>query len=429
MMQALRFPTHTLKTQSKDYATWDAERNSMHEGLLAYYVAFVTETHERAGTAVTYARAVTSVWLKVHNTTLWPEHMFSGLKNMFKGMAKVKQYSKRPRLGLSAADLTVMISTINEWVRKGNVKCGWKHRWDERLAASFTAMFLFTYGKMFRFADATKPSKELFDPKRRLSRASVWFSEKLEGHPQEMTINPPNYKSENIHTGRDLVGEFDDGPMNWPRAIDHLLAVDAVDSRAAQLTPLFRDTRYCPLSAVGDGTYTPGGQPLDSDLVRRVIRQLVRANKWWFGNRSDIKFGVHSMRIGAMNDCLNAGCSYIEVCTLGRWTSDAVLLYHRMNARVAQDWHRKAVNTSLSAVGDALSNVRVAAERHGAVSPQHAAAATLKRKFSHAATQQPRKRRTGRDPRPRRATESGHQAATRCAGQTTLKHWLAPRFA
>lgn len=154
----------------------------------------------------------------------------------------------------------------------------------------------------------------------------------------------PRCKVSNYHTGFDLSSIIDhDAPINWPSAVMRMLQSDPspTDVEAAGRTPLFRDVRN-----IGKGD--PGGEPLKGYWMRRLIQSLVAECSVWFGSdRKPEDFGIHSFRIGKLNDLLQAGATVFEVSTMGRWVSDAVLRYHRLTLEAATALRAKATQGSL----------------------------------------------------------------------------------
>lgn len=335
-----------LTCQDPDPNAWDLKRKELHSVVLELYLADTTSTQERADTCLTYARRANTAWLHQYKTPLWSQDMLEAAKPLVKGLAKLKDFHKRYKEGLTAADITVLLATLDKWRRQGrrvSRQVRWGH-WDDRLAANVSGAIQFCYANVFRFGDANCAAGEEWDPMERLTRASVSYSTSVPGHPQEMHMDPPKYKCANRHTGHKITGVFEDGPINWPCAVDHLMACDPVAANRTDVTPLFRDTRNIHLDAKAkDGTYVAAGPPLRGPFIRTVIMQLIRENPKWFGTRDPLHFGTHSLRIGAMNDLLDSGADYFTISALGRWASTAVLDYHRMSRDKAHGWHARAI--------------------------------------------------------------------------------------
>ena len=414
-LNKLGFPLDKLTCQTAEWTQWDEDRYTMHETLLDIYVVEISKGHQRAETAVTYARSVAKSWIRVHGTVLWPEPMFEQLKDTTKGFARIKDFAKRERAGLTAADITVLLATLQEWVRTGKQ---WGRRarevWDTRLAASVSAALCFCYGLLYRFGDATVPDGEDFDPRERLTRASVWHSEKQAGVPATMSVDPPVNKCANVHTGRMLSGLFSSDSINWPTAVDNLMACDPVASHLRHTTPLFRDTRTSKLdSKARNGTYEAGGLPLSGKFMRRVIRGLVADNKFWFGDRVPSLFGVHSMRIGALNDALDSGATLFDVVSLGRWTSESVFAYHRMPRAKRHEWQKRSIDVSRGTARADMIKAGVSEE----------VADRRQSKLDSAANACAFTEQTRREVRPRIAGLSGRAMAEKAKGQLTLDGW------
>ena len=351
ILKRLGMSVDSLRTQSPEHATWDPDTILKHETLLAIYVAEVTQTQQRACTAKTYARNVTKSWKNMFHTTLWPEYMFEGeIKTTIKGLERIKQFITRQREGFSAADVAILIKTLREWGRSNKRIGKTRNHWDQRLVASMVALITFCFNKLYRVGDATCSEREQWDPRDRFSRASVSYSEHIEGVPREVTLDPPANKVSNKYTGHPISGQFSEESINWASTLDHLIAVDPVAEHLKHKTPLFRDTRGINMCGKAkDGTFEAGGKPLSVSFVRETLKNLVKANKVWFGDRAAEDFGAHSLRIGAMNAALDAGASYFEICALGRWCSEAVLDYHRMPKAKAHEWQRRSAANSFEA--------------------------------------------------------------------------------
>lgn len=412
VLKELSFPADRLVSQSSDWNTWDEDRYQMHEWLLQMYIAAVTENHERTETSVSYARNVDKEWRRSKGTVLWPEPMFANLSDIFKGLAKIKDYSKRPREGFSAADVAILVRTTHRWARAGKRVGQGQARWDTRLASSVSALMVFCFQRLYRMGDATCPQGETFRPDERFTRASVWFSEPLPDTDREMTLDPPVNKCSNAHTGRLITGAFNDECTNWPSAIDHMIAVDPVPHHLRHVTPLFRDTRDMG-KRHKDGTFKPGGKPLAGDFMRRTIRALVSDNKEWFGNRLPGVFGLHSFRIGGLNAALEAGASYMECCSLGRWASASVLAYQRMPKAAAHQWERRVGSTDIEAFAAKLASNGM---RPALISRRVDMLLAAKRTPSQFMC-------TDRTSATRSSTLSGFAVASKVAKQSTLKAW------
>ena len=143
-----------------------------------------------------------------------------------------------------------------------------------------------------------------------------------------MTMKPPWYKVQNRYAGNELTSTVrTEDELNWPAAILVMNgAVPMLDKDKAN-TPLFRDTRG--VARRKDGTFPAGGSPLPYKFVLKVLRELITVNADYFGTRAPKDFGLHSFRIGGMNDLVDSGASFFVVSALGRWTSQSVMDYHR----------------------------------------------------------------------------------------------------
>lgn len=292
---------------------------------------------------------------------MWPKEILDESKALVHGLSRMKQYVARWREGFSGRDMLVLKSTLLRWCRIGRrVQSNEPHIWDERLTQSFLAAIEFAHGETFRFGEATTPDGDAFDPVTRLSRDSVSVSRSGNANPDVMSMAAPGYKSTNRFQGQALTMEIhEDDVVNWPSAVERLLRVDPVDPAKARNTPLFRDTRYC--RQLRNGLFASGGNPLSPRFVRKILRDIVGDNRDWFGTRLPTMFGVHSFRIGAMNDYLDAGVDYFEISALGRWTSSSVMDYHRMRRSSAHAWKRKALHQSLSALDRPAAEADVSA--------------------------------------------------------------------
>ena len=418
VLKKLGLDPNKLRIQSSYFQSWDEERYALHATLLSIYISEVTQTHERASTSVRYARSVAKTWQRLYKTVLWPEPMFDNIKPMIKGLEKIKDYAKRERNGFSAPDVAIIVQTLHRWERQGRkIGPNSRDRWDQRLVANVAAAITFTYGNMYRFGDATCPEGEKWCPEMRLSRASVRFAPEVPGMPREVGLDPPTNKTANQHTGRQITGVFSDDCINWPSALDHLLAVDAVPQHLSHKTPLFRDSRKSPLDGqLRDGSFAAGGVPLDGAFVRRTLKTIVRENAAWFGDRTEETFGLHSFRIGKLNDCLDAGASYFQCLSLGRWASDSVFKYHRMSKARAHEWQRKS---AANAFDSSKSEMRRAGVEE-AVVEQRTELLTEARGCA------PFYMRTSRTAVPRKGRLSGRAMAILGERQTTLNAWMLP---
>ena len=329
--------------------TWDQDRRNYHSFLLAHYVCYVNETHRLVSTSVSYAKAVNRYWLQHYDHVLWTGAMFTNLEDLTTGLKNLNLAVSNVREGLSGADIVVLKSTLRSWVKQGKVaRKAWAGHtlclWDERLAESVIANMEFCYEELFRHGDSTCPDGTTFNPALRLTRDDIRYSKPIEGHRQTITLPAPRMKVQNFHSGFAIVGVMDDAaPINWASAVDRMLALDPTPINSAKdaSTPLFRDVRNVPLGE-------SGGLPFTGKWMRGVIRELVDECSAYFGNRVSGNFGIHSFRIGKLNDLLSAGASMFEVSTMGRWVSDAVLRYHRMTHEASTALHSKALLGSIT---------------------------------------------------------------------------------
>lgn len=109
------------------------------------------------------------------------------------------------------------------------------------------------------------------------------------------------------------------------------LNIDAV--RGSRTCPVFLlqqhmdTTPYCedehPLFASG------GGKPLTVSAISGIVKNMVRAAGL------DVQVSGHSLRIAGATQAVKAGWEMAEICAVGGWRSNAVLLYLRDSA-VAQ---------------------------------------------------------------------------------------------
>ena len=324
------------------------EVTEFHSELLFNYCAMVTVTQDRADTCKTYAKQVQAFFRKTYKCDLWTKPMLAELHPLVKGLTRLKNYVARWREGISGGDMVVIKETILRWARQGlRVQPGRPEVWDARLAASVIGSFEFAYGETFRYGEATCPDGEVFDPILRLSREHAKIHAGASDQPDVMVMRAPGYKVINKFQGVELTDQILPGDaVNWPTAVQHLMSVDKVRPEDAGDTPMFRDTRR--IRRRRDGFFEGGGHPLKPRFIREVIRRVVTANQDWFGSRLPAHFGVHSFRIGSMNDLLDAGADYFEVSTLGRWSSASVMDYHRMARDRQHSWKRRALHTSLA---------------------------------------------------------------------------------
>ena len=194
--------------------------------------------------------------------------------------------------------------------------------------------------------EALTPQAQEFDHTERLTRGSYRI-EQAAGHAPLMTMTPPLYKVTNKFSGHQLTGTVrEDDPLNWPKAIIVLDGIVPMHPADKAITPLFRDTRG--VQRRKDGTFPAGGKPLPYKFVLSTLRELIRVNTRHFGTRTPGTFGLHSFRIGGMNDLVDSGASFFVVSALGRWTSQSVMDYHRMTRESEDQWQRRAIQYALT---------------------------------------------------------------------------------
>ena len=322
---------------------------TFHTKLLFNYCAKVTITQDRGDTCRAYAAQVQSFLRDTFSLSLWPKDIMASLGPVVRGLTRMKDYVARWREGLSGSDLMVLKLTLMQWCRQGlKVQANEHHTWDERLVDSVMASFEFAYGETFRYGEATTPEGDDFNMVNRLTRKSVKVKASGNDSPDIMVCKAPGFKKTNKFSGMELTHQISqDEPINWPTAVSRMVSSDPIKKEDEESTPLFRDTRYCKHQRK-DGTFAGGGKPLNPRFIRNVLRRIVKANRDWFGTRTPEQFGVHSFRIGAMNDYLDAGADYFEISSMGRWCSTSVLDYHRMKRETQHEWKRKALHHSLS---------------------------------------------------------------------------------
>lgn len=338
-------PLSTI-TGLPDVSLWGQERYDYHVFLLAHYVCHVNTTHKQVSTSVGYARAVSKHWEVTYRHVLWTEKMFDEVVPMLKGLKNLNMAVSKVRDGLTGADICILAKALRARVTRGECarpsKAG-LYMYDERLVESIIASWHFCYQECFRFGDATSPDNTPFNPKFRLTRDDIRYSKPVKGHKQTITVPAPKMKVTNRHTGFAIVGEIDDdAPINWAASVDRMLVLDPspTDKATAAVTPLFRNVLNVSLGA-------GGGLPFTGRWMRALIRSLVDECEVHFGPRVSADFGVHSFRIGKLNDMLQAGATMFQVSTMGRWVSDAVLRYHRMTQEASTALHNRAVDCSL----------------------------------------------------------------------------------
>ena len=356
----MSIPAQALKVQHPDSRCWPRKRRQFHEALLTSYCSTVTETHKTATTCRAYASKVANFWIKAYHVPLWPDEMFDDLQDYIKGLIKIKMHVANVRLGLSAPDVMVMLRTIHSWSRLQlcTTPRGPKYKWGGHYTCTVGASWVFTYKVALRYGEGTAPSGKDFDHVTHLTRASVRVVDGVRGGPSIMEVTPPKFKVNNRHSDKIISGEIDPSdPLNWPSHILRMMELDPVEPAWASRTPLFRDTRPL-VRDPATGRFPPGSSKaggadaLKYSLMLTTLRRVITAESGpnqWFQGRSPMSFGLHSFRIGFMNDLVAAGASYFVVSALGRWTSESVMDYHRMQQQTAHRWARRASNFAMAA--------------------------------------------------------------------------------
>jgi hypothetical protein len=171
-----------------------------------------------------------------------------------------------------------------------------------------------------------------------------------------MRIKPMKFKVHNKFSSDYITGEIvPTDPLNWPSHILQMMKLDPVLPEWRSRTPLFRDTRG--LQRDQHGRFPPGsaihggGNALKYRDMLATLRKAIDAESGagkWFSGRPSSEFGLHSFRIGCMNDLVAAGASYFVVSAMGRWTSESVMEYHRMQTSTAHHWARRAKHHAMS---------------------------------------------------------------------------------
>jgi hypothetical protein len=354
-------PAAALTSQSRNPLEWTDDRHQFHEALLVGYCSRVTVSHKTAASCMQYASHVAIHWRKAHGRTLWTTEMFDNLKPYIRGLIKIKAHVAKKRLGLSAPDVLVLLRTLEYWSRlrmRTTKRSKW--RWGGHYTSAVGASYAYTYGVALRYGEATTPSNKDFDHVIHTTHADVEVIPGVRGGPAVMRIRPPKFKVNNKFSSDYITGEIlPDDPLNWPSLILKMMALDPVVPQWRSRTPLFRDTRG--LARDKHGRFPPGsashggGDALKYHVMLTTLRAAIDAESapgLWFNGRPSAEFGLHSFRIGCMNDLVAAGASYFVVSAMGRWTSQSVLDYHRMQEATAHHWARRAQHHAMSVALD-----------------------------------------------------------------------------
>ena len=351
-------PLAALKVQDPNANNWPADRVNFHMALLTSFCTKVTATHKTAATCKKYAGQVSNHWYRQYRVPLWTDAMFKDLKPYMDGLFKIKAYVADKRLGLSAPDVLVITNTLKIWskLHLPITARGLKWKWGGHFTSTVSASHIFAYGAAMRYGEATLPNGKIWDPVDNLSRGDVEITDGIKGGPRLMKLKPPRFKVANRHSSEYITEEIHpDDPLNWPAAILRMMTLDPVEPKWRALTPLFRDTRHL-IRDPATGRFPPGaavhggGDALPYRLMLTVLRKAIDAETGpgsWFEGRPAKGFGLHSFRIGRMNDYVDAGASYFVVSAAGRWTSQSVMDYHRMQQSTANRWAYRATQCAL----------------------------------------------------------------------------------
>jgi hypothetical protein len=125
-------------------------------------------------------------------------------------------------------------------------------------------------------------------------------------------------KTDTYDEGVDVILWSNGGPL-CPRVWALAVMAEACDRRPG--APFFQ---------------TASGSPLSYDALQNFIKYLASAA----GFKSD-SFSTHSLRIGGATSLIECGFSREVVKQLGRWSSDAYMLYVRISHNVHQDTSAK----------------------------------------------------------------------------------------
>ena len=351
-------PAEALKVQDPNPNNWPADRVNFHMALLTAFCSKVTATHKTAATCKKYASQVANHWYRAYRVQLWTEAMFRDMKPYMQGLFKIKAYVAEKRLGLSAPDVLVIDNTLKSWSAAGRpiTARGDRWRWGGHFTLAVSGSHKFAYGAAMRYGEATLPNGKVWDPVDHLSQADIKIVPGIRGGPLIMKVVPPRFKVANRHSSEFITEEIHpEDPLNWPAAIIRMMKLDPVEEKWKALTPLFRDTRHLVRDPI-TGRFPPGaavhggGDALPYKLMLTVLRKAIAAESgpgMWFEGRPDSGFGLHSFRIGRMNDYVDAGASYFVVSAAGRWTSQSVMDYHRMQQSTANRWAHRATQCAL----------------------------------------------------------------------------------
>ena len=351
-------PAEALKVQNPNSNNWPADRINFHMALLTAFCTKVTKTHKTAATCLKYASQVANHWYRAYRVPLWTATMFKDMKPYMSGLFKIKAFVADKRMGLSAPDVLVIDNTLKTWSSLGLriTARGDTSRWGGHFTTTVSASHKFAYGAAMRYGEATLPNGKVWDPVDHLARADITIVAGIRGGPMMMKVKPPKFKVANRHSSEFIMEEIHpEDPLNWPAAIIRMTKLDPVEDKWLALTPLFRDTRHLVRDSV-TGRFPPGaaihggGDALPYRVMLTVLRKAITAESgpgMWFEGRPAKEFGLHSFRIGRMNDYVDAGASYFVVSAAGRWTSQSVMDYHRMQQSTANRWAYRATQCAL----------------------------------------------------------------------------------
>ena len=354
-LKEYNIPLPVITGLPRSYLDWDESTTEKMRAICMLYLDRVQRSHSKATTCRTYAAQVVKFWKLKYNQDLFPDHFFKeSVADYTKALALVKMHTLKYREGLDGSDVVVLSKVIRDWAVNGlKISPRSKFVWNAALASNVTASFLFSYGLWMRYGEATCPGGSEFKADIRLTRASVSIvKNSTPGGRDIMHVKPGRYKVMNKHAGRELSGEINyKDPLNWPVAILKLIREDPVAPHEDSYTPLFRDTRGLCKGPSGCFPGLDKAKPLPQSFALKCLRLAITRAPDWFGARDPLNFGLHSFRIGRMNDYLDAGADYFVCAEEGRWTSQSILDYHRLSRRAHFKWNDDVNSNALKRLG------------------------------------------------------------------------------
>ena len=243
--------------------------------------------------------------------------LITGLQNIH---ALDERKERPPRYGVRPQWLKLAIDTVQARVVDEALE-------KRKLRANFDACAQCAMAGLLRGAEVTAHT---FDGRRDVSRADIKMFENGPNGPYAIMYTR-NCKAKGAKRFKKIAVYMPSGGrfLDPYAALKELLRIDPVPEADRKTTPLFRN----PMS----------GKALTISQLRAQIQT------WMSGlglNKSN--YGAHSLRIGGASAVFAAGCCDPTVIkTLGRWSSDAYLLYVRQNRHKAYEAAQAACDTPL----------------------------------------------------------------------------------